>query len=591
MKTWTKVWISAAACALGAGAWAAAEAGTVQDKTEAAVDEVFADYTKTGSPGCALAVYRDGKIILWKGYGLANIEERVPITPQSVFDIGSTSKQFTATSIVLLEKQGKLSVNDDVRKYVPELPDYGKKITILNLLNHTSGLRDYLTLMDLAGINIDSVTTDEDALQIITRQKALNFAPGSEFLYSNTGFFLLSLIVKRISGKTLREFAAENIFAPLGMTHTQYRDDHTALISDRALAYDPKENKNGYTLNVSYFEQTGDGAVHTTVEDLQKWDENFYSAQVGGQEFLAEIQEQGKLNSGKVLDYAKGLFIDDYRGLHTVSHGGAWGGYRAELLRFPEQHFSVACLCNRGDANPSKKAHNVADIYLASLLKPAEKAAAPGTASAAGPALSDVQLQALAGTYRDPAKGAVVRISTRNHQLAAEILDSPRAQYRIGQRVELRARSATEFVPAPLPVDIKLIFEPGSNGSPKKMRITGIDELSAVYEATADYAPSAAELGAYAGDYASDELGVTFRLAMVEGKLKLVAMLDPAGFKRSGGIPLHELRPALVDEFEVSGTPVRLRFTRSAEHNVTGFTLDAGRTKGMIFTRRASAEK
>ena len=591
MRTWTKVWISATACALEAGTLAAAEAGRAQHKTAAAVDEVFADYTKAGSPGCALAVYRDGKIILTKGYGLANIEEHVPITPQSVFDIGSTSKQFTAASILLLEKQGKLSVNDDVRKYVPELPDYGQKIAILNLLNHTSGLRDYLTLMDLAGINIDSVTTDEEALQIITRQKALNFAPGSEFLYSNTGFFLLSVIVKRVSGKTLREFAAENIFASLGMTHTQYRDDHTALISDRALAYDPKENKNGYTLNVSYFEQTGDGAVHTTVEDLQKWDENFYSGQVGGNEFLAEIQQQGKLNSGKVLDYAKGLFIDDYRGLHTVSHGGAWGGYRAELLRFPEQHFSVACLCNRGDANPSKKAHDVADIYLSSLLKPVERAAAPGAASAAGPALSDAQLQALTGTYRDPAKGTVVRISMRSHRLAAKILDSPRAQYRVGQRVELRARSATEFVSASLPVDIKLIFEPGSNGSPKKMRITGIDELNAVYEAIADYAPSAAELGACAGDYASDELGVTFRLAMVEGKLKLVAMLDPAGFRRSGGIPLNELLPALADEFEVSGTPVTLRFTRIAEHRVTGFTLDAGRTKGMIFTRRASAEK
>ena len=592
MKAWGIVWSGAAAYLLAVGTWAAHESGRAQDKTPPAVDELFADYTKAGSPGCALAVYRDGKIILTKGYGLANIEEHVSITPQSVFDIGSTSKQFTATSILLLEKRGKLSVSDDVRKYIPELPDYGQKITILNLLNHTSGLRDYLTLMDLAGINIDSVTTDDDALQIITRQKALNFTPGSEFLYSNTGFFLLSVIVKRVSAKSLHEFAAENIFNPLGMVHTQYRDDHTALISGRALAYDPKENKNGYTLNVSYFEQTGDGAVHTSVEDLQKWDENFYSGQIGGKGFLAEIQEQGKLNSGKVLDYAKGLSINDYRGLHTVSHGGSWGGYRAELLRFPEQHFSVACLCNRGDANPSKKAHDVADIYLASLLKPAEKAAAPGTASAAGPVLSDAQLQALTGTYRDPAKGTVFRISTRNHRLAAEILDSPRAQNRIGQRMELRARSATEFVPASLPVDIKqLIFEPGSNDAPKKMRITGEDVFNAEYEAIADYAPGTAELGAYAGDYASDELGVTFRLAMVEGKLKLVAMLDPAGFKRSGGIPPNELRPAFVDEFEVSGTPVTLRFTRSAEHSVTGFTLEAGRTKGMIFTRRASSEK
>src|SRR5216683_5720150 len=255
----------------------AAAGNTADEKKTVALDEIFVDQTKEGSPGCALGVYHDGKMVYSKGYGLANLEENVPVTPQSVFDIGSTSKQFTAASILLLEKEGKLSLNDDVRKYVPELPDYGQKVTILQLLNHTSGLRDYLTLMDLAGIHTDGLTTDEDALQMIYRQKALNFAPGSDWLYSNTGFFLLSAIVKRVSGKTLREFAAENIFVPLEMTHTQYRDDHTSLIANRALAYDAKEKGGGYRLDVSYFEQTGDGAVHTSVEDLLKWDENFYS--------------------------------------------------------------------------------------------------------------------------------------------------------------------------------------------------------------------------------------------------------------------------------------------------------------------------
>src|SRR5258708_7649998 len=358
------------ASALVFGSSLAAAGNTAEEKKTVAADEIFVDLTKEGSPGCALGVYRDGKMVYSKGYGLANLEQNVPITPQSVFDIGSTSKQFTAASILLLEKQGKLSINDDVRKYIPELSDYGQKVTILHLLNHTSGLRDYLTLMDLAGIHIDGVTTDEDALQIISRQKALNFAPGSDWLYSNTGFFLLSVIVKRVSGKTLREFAGENIFTPLAMTHTQFRDDHTSLIADRALAYDAKEKSAGYRLDVSYFEQTGDGAVHTSVEDLLKWDENFYSGQVGGKEFLTEIQERGKLNTGKALDYAKGLFIQDCRGLHTASHGGSWGGYRAELLRFPEQHFSVACLCNLGSARPSNRAHRVADVYLASLMKP-----------------------------------------------------------------------------------------------------------------------------------------------------------------------------------------------------------------------------
>src|SRR5262249_27654216 len=198
-----------------------------------AVDAIFSDLTKPGSPGCALGIYRDGKIIYAKGYGLANIEENVPITPQTVFDVGSVSKQFTAASILLLERQGKLLLDDDVRKYIPELPDYsaqgGQVITILRLLNHTSGVRDYPTLFFLAGINPDDVTTDDDALGMIVRQKRLTFPAGTDWQYSNSGYFLLSVIVKRVSGRTLKDFVAENVFRPLGMMHTQFRNDHTEL--------------------------------------------------------------------------------------------------------------------------------------------------------------------------------------------------------------------------------------------------------------------------------------------------------------------------------------------------------------------------
>jgi CubicO group peptidase (beta-lactamase class C family) len=483
------------ACWMAAGILAvntvgAANASAADEKTSAAVDEIFADLAKPGSPGCALGVYRDGKIIYAKGYGMANLESNVPITPSSVFDIGSTSKQFTAASILLLEKQGKLSVNDEVRKYIPELPDYGKKITIRHLLNHTSGLRDYLALMELAGVNTDSVTTDEDALALVVRQKALNFDPGSEWLYSNTGFFLLSVIVKRVSGKTLREFASENIFAPLEMTHTQYRDDHTSLIPARAMAYDRKEQGNGYALDVSYFEQTGDGAVHTSVEDLQKWDENFYSARIGGKDLLVSIQERGKLNSGKTLDYAKGLFLEGYRGLTTVSHGGAWGGYRAELLRFPEQHFSVACLCNLGNENPTKRAHAVADVYLAASMKP---------------------------------KGEQKKEADEQ-------------------------RKKKESV----------------NLTPEQLR-------------------------PYEGDYWSDELGVSYRMAIAGSQLKLEAILDAAGLPRQNNLSTQGFRASGSDEFEVSGTPGVIRFKRNDRNDVKGFRLDFGRSEGLDFVRKERA--
>lgn len=489
---WRQVCSGVSAICLLIGTCLAKETGSRDEKAAAAVDEVFADLTKTGSPGCALGIYRDGKMIYSKGYGLANLEDKVPITPQSVFDIGSTSKQFSAASILVLEKQGKLSVNDDVRRYLPELPDYGPKITILNLLNHTSGLRDYLTMMELAGFNTDSVTTDEDALALVTRQKALNFAPGTDWLYSNTGFFLLSLIVKRVSGKTLREFAAENIFTPLNMAHTQYRDDHASLIPNRAMAYDEKESKDGYTLNVSYFEQTGDGAVHTSVEDLLKWDENFYTAQVGGKEFLTEIQEQGKLNNGKLLEYAKGLFISDYRGLRTVSHGGAWGGYRAELLRFPQQHFSVACLCNVSNASPTKRAHQVADIYLGNLMK-----------------------------AKEPKK------------------------------------------------------ETGGEDRKEKTEIS----------------LAAGQLQQYAGDYWSEELGAIYRLGIADGRIKIISVLDGSGLPRANNFTSEALRSIGVSEFELGKTGVTLHFTEGEQHSASAFTLDAGRTKGLVFTRRQSSAK
>ena len=493
---WGTVAVGAIACAAsatwvlagdGAGQNVAAKSNGNEQKLEAAVDEVFQDLTVAGSPGCALGVYRGGQIIYEKGYGLANVEENVPISPKSVFDIGSTSKQFTATSILLLEKAGKLSVEDDIHKYIPELPDYGKKITILNLLNHTSGLRDYLALFDIAGVNGDSVTTDDDAMALITRQKGLNFAPGSEYLYSNTGFFLMSVIVQRVSGKTLREFAAENIFSPLQMNHTQYRDYHRSIVPERAMAYDENEKKDGFTLDVSYFEQTGDGAVHTTVEDLLKWDENFYSGQVGGKILLAELQETAKLNDGKRLNYAKGLVVSDYRGLRMVSHGGSWGGYRAQLMRFPEQHFSVATLCNLGSSDPTRRATQVADVYLNSVMKPKTVKSAEADDEA-------------------PKKEAV------------------------------------------------------------KIQVTKED------------------LVPYAGDYWSEETGVTYRLAVKDGALKVVAVLDKIGIPRANNFAREDFRPTANDVFTVGEDGMTVKFKRDGG-TASEFQLDAGRSVGIIFRR------
>lgn len=553
---------------------AAYNARASADGANAEVDKIFADLSKPGSPGCALAVLRNAQIIYEKGYGLASVELSAPITAESVFDIGSTSKQFTASSILLLEQKGKLSVNDDVRKFIPELPDYsqstGHPATILNLLNHTSGLRDYLTLLSLAGVSSDSVTTDDDALALIIRQKGLNFPASSKWSYSNTGFFLLSVIVKRASGMTLKQFAAQNIFEPLGMSHTMFRDDHTMLIPHRALAYDPGD-KDSYKLNVSYYEQLGDGAVHTSVPDLAKWDENFYTGQVGGKRFLDEIQAHGKLNDGKTLDYAKGLFIGTYRGLRTVRHGGAWGGYRAELLRFPDQHFSVACLCNLSNANPEKRAEQVAGVYLKNLLQPEKPIS---HVPQKGVELSPPQMTAVSGTYRNREEKNIARVTTPGGKLQLEIY---------GRVAPLRAITPTEFVPVDFPVDFSLAFDPEKR--PPTMKISGDEMLAADYEKVADFAPSPEQLAAYSGDYYSEELAVVYRIRLANGKLRLVEIADQEGIPRTGLGPADALRPITTDEFEIANQGLILDFQKKDERNVAGFALGAGATHGITFSR------
>lgn len=322
------------------------------EKPEAKVDAIFAKMDTTVSPGCALSVIRDHRIVYERGYGMADLDHNVPITPASVFHVASMSKQFTAASILLLAQEGKLSLDDPARKYVPELPDFGTPVTIRELLHHTSGLRDQWDLLGLSGWRYSQdLITDGDVLYVVSHQKELNFAPDSKFSYSNTGYTVLAQIVSRVSGQSLREFTAARIFVPLGMKNTHFRDDHAELVKNMAYGYAPA--KETFRLSVTNFDTGGATSLLTTAEDLAQWDENFYNPRVRGPSLVHDLQVQGHLNSGELIDYAAGLVIGKYRGLVTVDHGGADAGYRADLLRFPDQHFSVACLCNLSTANPS----------------------------------------------------------------------------------------------------------------------------------------------------------------------------------------------------------------------------------------------
>ena len=394
------------------------------------VDEIFSRFTP-GTPGCAVAVYQDGRILLAKGYGSANLEYGVPITPATPFIVGSVSKQFTAAAIALLVEEKRLALTDDVRKYVPELADHGTPITIDHLVHHTSGLRDWWELVELAGLRFDDTYAVPDVLEMTARQRGLNFTPGERYLYSNTGYLVLGIVVQRVTGQSLRDFAAERIFGPLMMADSHYQDDHTQPVRGRAYAYSPVAGGR-YAINVWNNDLVGQGGVMTTVVDLAKWDENFSTGRVGGAGFLKRQLERGRLNAGTTISYAFGVEVGTYRGLDLVEHTGSTGGYRAVLTRFPKQKTSIAALCNVTDAAPATLAHRVADYLLRDAFTapaPPVPATAGATGDRQGSAEVSVQLSAaalenLAGRYYSDELNATYEITVSGSTLT---LKRPRA--------------------------------------------------------------------------------------------------------------------------------------------------------------------
>lgn len=409
------------------------------------VDRLFAQWDKPGSPGCAVGVIRDGRIVYQRGYGMANLDYDIPNSPRMVYYIGSDSKQFTAAAIALLSLQGKLGLDDDIRKYLPEMPDYratyGVPVTIRNVVHHTSGLRDIYTLMGLAGIRMEDVMTDEAALALIARQKELNFKPGTDYLYSNSGYWLLGQIVERITGQSLRVYADEQIFKPLGMTDTHFHDDPGHVMKNRAMSYEP-DGAGGFRISyLQNFDKIGAGGLYSTVEDLAKWDENFYSHRVGGPELQRLIHTRGVLAKGDTISYAFGNNVDMYRGLRIDDHGGSLMGYKAHILRFPGERFSVIETCNLGSINPGPIARQVAEIYLGDRMGPpatpterrsraTARTVAPGAAEVTRLA-GDYYSDELDVTYRVVAKdGGLVlrRPNLRDAALLMQDRDTFRAQ-------------------------------------------------------------------------------------------------------------------------------------------------------------------
>ena len=330
--------------------------------SEKAVDTIFARWT-TSTPGCAVGVAVRGKPVLMKAYGMADLEHHVPNTPDTIFESGSVAKQFTAMAIMLLVQDGRLSLDDQVRTHIPELPDYGVPLTIRHMLTHTSGLRDWGSIAGIAGApRTTREYTHAHVLDIVSRQKSLNFPPGTQWSYSNTGFNLAAIIVDRVSGMSFAEFSKRRIFQPLGMTSTHWRDNHRRIVKGRAIAYSTASG--GYEIEMPFENVHGNGGLLTTVGDLLKWNENFVKPVIGDAALLAQMATAGKYHDGRNLDYGLGLYVRPLDGVKNVFHSGSTAGYRAHLNRFPESQTSVAVLCNGSDGEATRAANDVSRLFL-----------------------------------------------------------------------------------------------------------------------------------------------------------------------------------------------------------------------------------
>ena len=534
-----------------AGAISAQSAGPAPDHRDASerINKIFAAYDHTDTPGCAAGVSVEGSEVLHAAYGMADLEHHVALAPDSVFEAGSVSKQFTAAAVLLLAEQGKLQLSDPVRKYFPELPDYGTPITVEQLMHHTSGLRDWGSVAGVAGWpRTTRMYSNQWVLDIAAHQKSLNYKPGDEWSYTNTGYNLLALLVERVSGKSLAQFTHDNVFLPLGMLTTSWRDDFQRIVPNRAIAY---EHSGGSERQLMPFENAyGNGGLLTTVDDLLRWNDRFAGSKIGDATFLSSELEPGRLNNGHSLFYAAGLFIETRKGVKEISHSGATAGYRAWLGFYPDQKLSVAVLCNSAEANTTQLAHEVADVFLP----------APAHSEAAAPAgVAPALVSGSEGLYESRRDHSTLTIERKDGKLVL-FGDAP-----------LTPVSGTSFRLSPEGDLFQLKTD--QSGKVTGMSIVEMGYESNVFDKVERAHPSHDDMQVFVGDYVSDEAETTLTVALTSKGLELHQRPDA----------VHPLTPDYADAFD-SELGI-IRFLRDAKGRVTGLSVGESRVWDLRFRK------
>lgn len=540
----------------------AAAPARAADPREAAIAGLLQPWSAPDGPGAAVTVTLDGEIAARVAVGSADLEHAAPVTPDTPFHAASVSKQFTAFAILLLEQDGKLSIDDPLTKYAPEAAAYGS-VTLRQLMNQTGGVRDDGALLAMAGWRNEDVTTNEQALTALLRQRRGNFAPGEAYQYTNGGYGLLAEVVRRVSGQSLADFCRERIFVPLGMTRTRFHDDASIVVPGRAESY--RRSGDQYVRDILTNAQTGATGLVTTAEDLSRWARNFETPVVGGPALFRRMEEQGVLNDGTVNIYAQGQERRPYHGLDTWSHGGRDAGFRAFLLRIPGERFTVSVLSNAADFDTAKVAFSVADLYLSD--RPAwraDPAPAPTTPT-------PEQLAAYAGSY-ELFPGLFFNITTDGRRLLFAVGD--------GEPTALPVLSATRFELNPRS-DLSLEFPdaPGAAAPGLKYRIGLHGALDAPRVDLAPFSPDAVRLEDFTGRYYSAELETEYDLRAEDGRL---TMRHP----RLSPVPLRPYQPDLFAGSDVNFG--RFAFDRDAAGRVIGFRLSGPVVDGVVFVRRSA---
>jgi CubicO group peptidase (beta-lactamase class C family) len=530
---------------------------------ESRVDAVLSRWGAT-TPGCAVGVSRHGKNVLEKAYGMAELEHDVPIRPDTIFEAGSVAKQFTAAAILLLAREGKLSLDDQAREYVPELPDYGAPLTIRQMLNHTSGLRDWGSVVAIAGWPRGTrVHNHAHVLDVVSRQRSLNFPSGTRYSYSNTGYNLAAVIVSRVSGQPFAEFTRTRIFTPLGMSRTSWRDDHTRVVKGRAIAY--SGGPGGFSIQMPFENIHGNGGLLTTVGDLLRWTRNFSQPVVGDAALVKELQTPGRFNDGRPHGYALELFVGTYQGVREVSHSGATAGYRAWLSEYPDRELAVAVLCNVSSGNATQYAHAIADVYLGPPNAPDTTSTADrvGSNGSAPARQSTSPPGALAGMYRRTDTGEPLTVLAVSRADVGLLMN----ELRIEGGPPLTARSSTRFVAA-------TAAAPAYDFSADGLKVTDSFGSVEVYVRVRRDEHGERPVAEYAGTYVSDEAETTLTAA-ADGKT-LVLKRRPDDVIR--------LTPLYRDAFR--GPIGFVRFHRDNADRITSLSVTQDRVWELRFQRR-----